>query len=201
LITIGVAGGSGSGKTTFAKSLTARLGHERVLVLAQDSYYIDRSKEFDHDGGRVNFDHPDSIDWSLLEEHLRDLAAGRAIEVPIYDFATHQRQKTTLHVKARPYLVLDGILIFVHEKIRNRLQHKIFIEAAENIRFERRLNRDVVERGRTPEGVRAQFFNQVKPMHDQFVEPSRQYADIVISGEKNFAPAVESLARKLESLI
>lgn len=201
MITIGVAGGSGSGKTTFAKSLTARLGHERVLVLAQDSYYIDRSKEFDHDGGRVNFDHPDSIDWSLLEEHLRDLAAGRAIEVPIYDFATHQRQKTTLHVKARPYLVLDGILIFVHEKIRNRLQHKIFIEAAENIRFERRLNRDVVERGRTPEGVRAQFFNQVKPMHDQFVEPSRQYADIVISGEKNFAPAVESLARKLESLI
>ncbi len=197
ITTIGVAGGSGSGKTTFARALTERLGRGNVTLLAQDSYYIDRSEDFDHDGGKVNFDHPDSIDWGLLERHIRLAMRGLSIEVPIYDFATHRRQHQALVCEPRPYLIVDGILVFVQESIRALLRNKIFIEAREEVRFERRLKRDVVERGRTPEGVRSQFFSQVKPMHDQFVEPSKNFADLVISGEENFAPAIEILARQL----
>lgn len=199
MVTIGVAGGSGSGKTTFARCLAERLGRERVTVLAQDSYYIDRSSEFDRDGGRVNFDHPDSIDWNLLEQHIKLARLGAQIDVPIYDFATHRRQQQTLAIESRPFLILDGILIYVEERIRKLLERKVFIEAPENIRFERRLKRDVVERGRTPEGVRAQFFSQVKPMHDLFVEPTRQYSDLIINGEKDFAPAIEQLAQSIET--
>ncbi len=198
MTTIGVAGGSGSGKTTFARMLTEKIGRERVNVLAQDSYYIDRSSEFDHDGGRVNFDHPDSIDWALLEQHLKLAIAGAAIDVPVYDFSTHRRQSQTLRYDPKPYLILDGILIYVRPSTRALLQHKIFIEAQENVRFERRLKRDVVERGRTAEGVRAQFFNQVKPMHDQFVEPSQAFASLVLSGEKDFKPEIEKIERLLK---
>jgi uridine kinase len=197
---IGVAGGSGSGKTTFARALTDKLGRENVTVLAQDSYYIDRSSDFDRDGGRVNFDDPNSIDWGLMEQHLKLLRKGAGVDIPIYEFATHKRQSHTMRMEPKKYLIVDGILIYVHDAIRTLIDEKIFIEAPELVRFERRLKRDVVERGRTPDGVRAQFFGQVKPMHDKFVEPSRFHATEVINSEHEFGPDIHRVAEKLFKL-
>ena len=190
---IAVAGGSGSGKTTFAQLLKKRLGENRCLVIEQDSYYHDRSGEFDHDGGRVNFDHPDAIDWSLLLSHIRQLKHGKPIDVPIYDFNTHSRKTESLRVEPKEYMIVDGILILVPFEVCSEFTIKIFIETNEELRFRRRLMRDVQERGRTPEGVHNQFYNQVKPMHDQFVEPSKANADLVISGEVDFSPALEQV--------
>jgi uridine kinase len=190
---IGIAGGSGSGKTTFARLLTDALGRENVLTIGQDSYYIDQSHRFDRDGGSVNFDHPESIDWKLLEEHLRWLRQGVTVQMPIYDFATHKRSPTVIEIKPKPFIILDGILIYVQPEIVRHLDLKIFIQTRESVRFERRLKRDVVERGRTDAGVRAQFANQVKPMHDQFVEPSLACADKIISGEVDFTSAIQEI--------
>ncbi len=182
MILIGVAGGSGSGKSTFARELSSALATRgRVLILEQDSYYRDQSANFDCDGGRVNFDHPSAIEWPLLVSHLQKLKAGQAVDRPVYDFSTHKRRSEFLVVHPVPFLILDGILILLPEELRRELDFKIFIHTPEDLRFERRMARDVAERGRTPDGVRAQFMSQVKPMHDQFVEPSRQHADYVIA--------------------
>lgn len=196
---IGIAGGSGSGKTTFARRLRDRLGIENSEVLGQDSYYIDQSNKFDHDGGSVNFDHPSSLEFSLMATHLRMLKEGRSIEVPIYDFATHKRQTETITLPPKKIIFVDGILIFSQPEVVQCLDYKVFIDCEEDLRFERRLNRDVKERGRTPEGVRAQFINQVKPMHDEFVEPSKVVADDIVN-VTNFDEKVELWAKKINSL-
>jgi uridine kinase len=196
---LGVAGGSGSGKTTFANMLASALGDDKVLILAQDSYYRDQSAHFDHDGGSVNFDHPDAIDWPLMCHHLDELRHNRPIEVPIYDFATHKRRKDTVRATPKPFVVVDGILIYVEAAVRERMDYRIFIQTAEDVRFERRLRRDVVERGRTEDGVRAQIAAQVKPMHDEFVEPTAELSDAIISGEKSFAPLVDLVIQKLKA--
>ncbi len=191
---IGVAGGSGSGKTTFARELAREiakvLGPSSTLILEQDSYYIDQSQKFDRDGGKVNFDHPAALDWPLLVKQLRDLKSGRHIERPVYDFVTHKRRSETVTVHPVPFVILDGILILVPAEVRAELDYKVFIDTREELRFRRRLQRDVAERGRTPEGVRAQFIAQVKPMHDQFVDPSREFADHVVREEKDFSAEV-----------
>lgn len=196
---IGIAGGSGSGKTTFARLLTEALGHENVLTIGQDNYYIDQSHRFDRDGGSVNFDHPDSIDWKLLDEHLRLLRQSVPVPMPIYDFATHKRSTNFIEIQPKPFIILDGILIYVQPEITRHLDHKIFIQTRESVRFERRLKRDVIERGRTDAGVRAQFANQVKPMHDQFVEPSATWAEKIISGEIDFTSAIEQILKTLRA--
>lgn len=194
---IGIAGGSCSGKTTFARLLTEQLAFKTSMksaaLIAQDNYYIDQSARFDTDGGSVNFDHPDSIDWELLEANLISLRKGQSVEMPQYDFVSHKRQKETIRLPPSKYVVLDGILIYVHTKIRQLVDYKIFIQANEDVRFSRRLSRDVNERGRTDAGVRAQFFAQVKPMHDQFVEPTSVHADRIISGEIAFTHAVQDV--------
>ncbi len=179
---IGVAGGSGSGKTFFAETLAKKLGPEHSFVLYQDNYYIDQSNKFDHDGGSVNFDHPDAIDFDLLASHLDKLKRGFNIEIPIYDFATHKRLDQTIKQPHKSVVIVDGILILTQPKVRQYFDECIFVHTPEEIRFQRRLTRDVNERGRTPEGVKAQFQRQVKPMHDQFVEPSKEFANIVSSG-------------------
>jgi len=200
LIIIGVAGGSGSGKTTFVRELAAALGHERALVIEQDCYYIDQSHRFDRDGGQVNFDHPESLDWPLLIEHLQCLRRGEAIQRPVYDFATHKRRQETVYVEPAQFVILDGILILVPEDLRREMNHKVFIDTREELRYRRRLKRDVAERGRTPEGVRAQFVAQVKPMHDQFVDPSREFADQVVCEEHDFSGEVKKAVELLLAL-
>lgn len=193
---IGIAGGSGSGKTTFAQRLRERLGPDNSEVLGQDSYYIDQSHRFDHDGGSVNFDHPDSLEFSLMATHLKALKKGEEIEVPLYDFATHQRLKKTEKMSPKKIIFVDGILIFSRPEVLACLDHKIFIDCEEDLRFERRLNRDVKERGRTPGGVRNQFYSQVKPMHDQFVAPSKEFACDIVTVE-NFDNKVEEWTHKI----
>lgn len=188
---IAVAGGSGSGKTTFARMLQANLGDSMSTILAQDSYYFDLSMQFDFDGGSVNFDHPNSVEFSLLADHLRQLKKGKDVQLPLYDFKTHSRLKETLLVQARPIILVDGILILSQESLRDVFDFIFFIDTQEELRFKRRLQRDVKERGRTPEGVYHQFYAQVKPMHDLYVEPSRIWADKIISGEKSFGPVID----------
>jgi len=183
---VGVAGGSGSGKTYFVRSLVKALGVKNCSVLLQDNYYFDQSARFDFDGGSVNFDHPSSLDFDLLSLHLADLKLGKVIDVPTYDFKTHSRMKEVIKTSPKKFVIVDGILILSQEKVRMHFHESVFVETSEELRFSRRLKRDVQTRGRTPEGVKAQFLNQVKPMHDQFVEPSKEFANILISENRNF---------------
>jgi uridine kinase len=193
VLIIGVAGGSGSGKTTFSRMLQANLGEHFCGILHQDSYYRDMHEYFDRDGGKVNFDHPDSIEFELVVKHLKELRLGHDLSVPTYDFATHRRLAEVKHFPFRPVVILDGILILTQSELRPLLDFAFFIETGEDLRFQRRLARDVKERGRSPDGVKQQFVSQVKPMHDLFVEPSRRFADRIISGEKSLGPVIDEV--------
>jgi uridine kinase len=196
-----VAGGSGSGKTYFARALQAELGDSVCEIVYQDNFYIDQSKRFDFDGGSVNFDHPDALDFSLLASCLGDLKAGLPVEIPIYDFVTHSRASRTLPVAAKPVILVDGILIFHSDPVRALFDDLVFFDTSEELRFQRRLERDTKERGRNPEGVKNQFFRQVKPMHDQFVEPSKRHAHTVVKDEGAFAAVLASYCEKIRGLI
>lgn len=200
VLIVGIAGGSGSGKTTFATRLRQKLGEQNSDVLGQDSYYIDQSSRFDHDGGSVNFDHPSSLDFNLMASQLKELKNGKSVEVPIYDFATHKRLAKTTTLEPHKIIFVDGILIFSQPNVVDCLDYKIFIDCEEDLRFTRRLNRDVKERGRTPEGVKAQFYGQVKPMHDEFVAPSIEVACDIVN-VANFDKKLEEWSEKIKSLI
>jgi uridine kinase len=195
---IGVAGGSGSGKTYFARELQRWLGNSNCEIVYQDNFYIDQSAKFDFDGGSVNFDHPDSIDSKLLARHLAQLKSGAAVEIPIYDFATHKRRTETLTVRPVPVVLVDGILIFHWPEVRALFDEMVFFDTPEELRFQRRLERDVKERGRTPTGVQNQFNSQVKPMHDQFVEPSKSFATTVVREQGDFNEAIKSFLMRLK---
>ncbi|MEC9282536.1 MAG: uridine kinase [Bdellovibrionota bacterium] len=182
-IIIAVAGGSCSGKTSFCKRFREQIGEENCLMVLQDNYYIDQSDRFDEDGGAVNFDHPESLEFSLMKEQLAQLKSGKSVELPLYDFTTHTRRKESLLVEPKPVILVDGILILSQESLREVFDDSIFIECDRDRRFTRRLQRDTVERGRTPEGVKAQFEKQVEPMHNQFVEPSKKFALTQMSQE------------------
>lgn len=196
---LGVAGGSGSGKTYFARDIQKHLGVEFCDILYQDNFYHDQSKNFDFDGGSVNFDHPDSIDFDLLGEQLEQIKIGLAINIPIYDFATHSRSKKCLHMVPKPIIIVDGILIFNAPQVRKQLDDLVFFDTPEELRYERRLLRDVQERGRTPEGVRNQFLKQVKPMHDQFVEPSKKFANTVVRELSEYESVLNEYCAKLKN--
>lgn len=194
---IGVAGGSGSGKTFFARELQKILGDARCTILYQDNYYIDQSHRFDGDGGSVNFDHPNSLDFDLLAQGLSELRAGKPIKVPMYDFATHTRVKETIDCHPKKIILVDGILILDSSVVREQLDEAVFFDTPEELRFKRRLERDVHERGRTAEGVKKQFDLQVRPMHNKFVEPSKSYAQTIVKDFGDYHEAIEFFTKKL----
>jgi uridine kinase len=180
-LVLGVAGGSGSGKTTVVRRLNAALGGAgAVSVLHHDSYYRDASHLSPEERKGINYDHPDSLETELLIDHLRSLLEGRAVEVPVYDFANHVRTDRTARVEPRPVVILDGILILWDQQLRELMDVKLFVDADADVRLERRLRRDMEERGRSPDSVLTQYMKTVRPMHLEFVEPSKRYADVII---------------------
>jgi uridine kinase len=197
---IGIAGGSGSGKTFFAAALKQALGADLCEIIYQDNFYIDQSSRFDFDGGSVNFDHPNSIDFPMLAQCLTSLKDGHTTEIPVYDFKTHSRLIDTLSVEPRRIILVDGILIFHDDGVRALFDELVFFDTSEELRFQRRLDRDVHERGRTVEGVRNQFENQVKPMHDTFVEPSKRFANVAVRETGEFDSVLSQFCKKLGKL-
>lgn len=200
-LVLGVSGGSGSGKTTFCDKLVELVGPSQVAFLRQDDYYRDLSHLQIDQRAQCNFDHPDSIEFPLLCTHLDLLSAGHQIAVPQYDFKTYTRTRIQRIVSPRPIVVLEGILIFSDSALVSRIHHKIYIDAGEEVRYLRRLRRDVRERGRTPESVSQQFQDTVRPMHEQFVEPSKDISDRIVSGESPFEPVLMELSAYLRQTI
>jgi len=196
-VMIGVAGGSGSGKTTLAHELVRAFGDELSCLVMQDSFYVDQSARFDGDGGSVNFDQPSSLDFELLERLLRSLRLGISVEVPQYDFSTHRRLASTSPLAARSLVVVDGTLILDSPIVRPLFDIAVFVECDESVRFSRRLERDVRERGRTPDGVLKQFHRQVKPMHDEFVEPSKRHAHLCVAGTEALATSMQRVLERV----
>jgi len=176
---IGICGGTGSGKTTVAEKILDAV-RERVIFLQHDSYYRHRPELTLDQRSQVNYDHPDSLETSLLIHHIRELQAGRAIDKPAYDFTNHARREETERVEPTPAIVVEGILIFENAELRSLMDLKVFVDTDADMRFIRRLRRDIVERGRTPHSVIDQYLTTVRPMHLEFVEPSKRYADIII---------------------
>ena len=194
---VGICGGSGSGKTTIARLVAAELGASR---LAFDTYYCDQSHLTPDERARVNYDHPSSLDVDLFTEHLDALAAGGAIEAPIYDFATHSRTVETERVEPGDVVIIEGILLLAFPAIAERLDLCVFRDCPENVRFARRLRRDMAERGRTELSVYEQFEATVKPMHDEYVEPCRDIADIVTDFDEELHAAADRVIVGIRSL-
>lgn len=177
---IGVAGGTASGKTTIADAILASINHPQMVMIQHDAYYKDASHLPLEQRAHINFDHPDALETDLMVRHLRELIAGRSIEMPVYDFASHSRLKKGIVKKPAKVIVIEGILIFCERALRELMDVKIFVDTAADLRFIRRLRRDIQERGRSMESVIAQYLGTVRPMHEAFVEPSRKYADLII---------------------
>ena len=179
IMIIGIAGGTGSGKTTLAEHIAEHFG-ERVAVIAHDSYYRAHDEESLEERAKINYDHPDALETELLREHLACLLRGESVGVPVYDYAKHNRSSEVRIVEPRPVIVLEGILLFNDEALRNMMDLKIFVDTDADERILRRIVRDTRERGRTLESVIGQYLETVKPMHDAFVEPYKRYADIIV---------------------
>jgi uridine kinase len=179
-LVIGIAGGTGSGKTTIADKLATEIPDGRVVVIDHDSYYRDQSALAPDERDRLNYDHPSALDSSLLAEHLRLLRAGEIVEVPIYDFHTHTRRAETRRVVPAPVILVEGILVFVEAAVREQLDIKIFVDTDADIRLIRRIRRDLEERGRSFASVRDQYYATVRPMHIEYVEPSKRWADLIL---------------------
>ena len=199
-LVIGVAGGSGSGKTTVVRRIIESIGDEQVTVLEHDRYYRDRNDLRLEERAALNYDHPDSLETDLLVRHLHELRAGRPVEVPEYDFARHARQPVTITALPRRAIIVEGILIFADAALRSLMDVKVFVDADDDTRFIRRLQRDIAERGRTVASVIDQYLGTVKPMHLEFVEPSKRYADIIIPLGGHNAVAIDMLLTLIRSL-
>ncbi|MFC2177491.1 uridine kinase [Actinomycetota bacterium] len=177
---IGVAGGSGSGKTTIAHAVFQNVAAEQVSLIQHDAYYRDSAHLDLEEREKINYDHPDSLETELLIHHLQELRAGRAVEVPVYDFSVHTRTAASVHVEAEAVILVEGILVLAEPELRKLMDLRIYIDTDPDLRFIRRLSRDISERGRTVESVTDQYLSTVRPMHLQFVEPSKRYADIIV---------------------
>ena len=200
-LTIGICGGTGSGKTTITDRIISALSPESVLVIQQDHYYRDLPHLPLEERAKQNFDHPDSMDTPLLVEHLAALRQGRAVDRPTYDFTQHRRQEKTVRLEPRPAIILEGILIFENAALRELLDIKIFVDTDADLRFARRLRRDIRERGRTVESVIEQYLNTVRQMHMEFVEPSKRYADVIIPEGGYNEVGIDLVIQKIRSLV
>ena len=199
-LVIGVAGGSGSGKTTVVQQIVDSLGDEQVTVLEHDRYYRDRTDLRLEERAALNYDHPDSLETDLLVAHLNALRAGQPIDVPRYDFARYARYAETETVAPRRAIIVEGILIFTDAALRRLMDVKVFVDTDDDTRFIRRLQRDLAERGRTVQSVIDQYLATVKPMHLEFVEPSKRYADVIIPQGGHNAVAIDLLLTLIRSL-
>jgi uridine kinase len=200
-IVIGVAGGTGSGKTTVSEAILDRVGRHEIAYLQHDSYYKDRSHVPPEERAKANFDHPDALESGLLAQHLNALKAGQGVEVPLYDFTSHTRREETVHIEPRNVILVEGILIFAEKALRDLMDVKVFVDTDADIRFIRRLQRDINERGRTVESVIRQYTETVRPMHLEFVEPSKRYADIIIPEGGFNVTAIDMIVAKIKDMI
>jgi uridine kinase len=200
-IIIGVAGGTGSGKTTVTRTILDRVGEERIALIPHDAYYRDLAHLPSNLRARVNFDHPDSLETDLLVEHLKRWREGQAIELPVYDFTTHRRTEQTVPVEPQRVALVEGILVFAEPQLRALFDVKLYVDTDADIRFIRRLRRDIAERGRTTESVVEQYLNTVRPMHLEFVEPSKRYADVIIPEGGFNQVAMDMVVARIEYLL
>jgi uridine kinase len=200
-ITIGVAGGTGSGKTTVSNALLSRVGEHHIAYLPHDTYYKDINHIPLYERRLRNFDHPDALDTHLLIANIRELQQNKATEIPVYDFREHQRLPYTRTIQPQPIILVEGILIFADPELRDLFDVKIFVDTDADVRFIRRLKRDITERGRTVDSVIEQYLTTVRPMHLQFVEPSRRYADIIIPEGGFNTVAIDMIADRVRSLL
>lgn len=198
---LGIAGGTGSGKTTVAHRILERVGSHRISFLPHDAYYRDVKHLPFEERARQNFDHPNSLETELMIEHLVRLKQWKAIDMPQYDFTQHVRSSHTVRIEPRRVIVVDGILIFAEPELRKLFDVKIFVDTDADIRFIRRLQRDIVERGRTVDSVIQQYYRTVRPMHLEFVEPSKRYADIIIPEGGLNVVAMDMVIARIEELL
>jgi uridine kinase len=200
-IVIGIAGGSGSGKSTIAERIVADIPGESLAILGQDNYYHDLRHLQLEERHKVNFDHPDAFDNALLIRHIEELRAGRPVQRPIYNYVTHLRREETITVQPAPIIVVEGILVLVDPELRRRMDIRLFVDCDADERFIRRLNRDVRERGRSLESVVEQYLKVVRPMHLEFVEPSKRHADVIIPVGGHNEIAIDMVATKIRSTL
>lgn len=200
-LVIGIAGGSGSGKTTITQVILERVSPDRIVMLPHDAYYRDLSDLPGEERAKVNFDHPDSLETDLLIEHIQILLTWQPVEMPVYDFTTHIRVNESVRKEPHRVIIVEGILIFAEQKLRDVFDVKIFVDTDDDIRFIRRMERDIAERGRTWESVVSQYLETVRPMHMEFVEPSKRYADIIIPEGGFNTVALDMVIARIEDLL
>lgn len=201
MLVIGIAGGTGSGKTTVAHRIVNRIGTKHVALISQDSYYKHQPHLTKEERAGVNYDHPDSFDNELLIQHLHQLRQGKQVQVPVYSFSEHLRTTDTILLEPKPVVVLEGILVLADEPLRKEMDIKVFVDTDADVRVLRRISRDLRERGRSFESVFAQYLDTVKPMHEAFIEPSKRYADLIVPEGGENEIAVSLLASRIEKSI
>jgi len=200
-IIVGIAGGTGSGKTTVARAIYDRVGSDKIEWISHDSYYRNFEGLSAEEKHHINYDHPDSLETELLARHLDVLTKGSSVEVPIYDFTTHARKSETHRVEPRKVIIVEGILVLAEPELRKRIDIKLFVDTPADIRFVRRLMRDIRTRGRGVESVIEQYVTTVRPMHEEFVEPSKRHADLIIpEGGENMV-AIDAIIARVERLL
>jgi uridine kinase len=197
---IGVAGGSGSGKSTVTREVLASIGPEMAAVLIQDDYYCDQTHMPREERRKTNYDHPDAFDWSLMVQHVQALRRGESIEMPTYDFTQDNRAAKSITVQPAPVIVIEGLFALFDPELRKMMSLKIFVDTAADVRFIRRLQRDMAERGRSAESVISQYLETVRPMHKQFIEPTKRHAHVILPHGAN-GPAIDIITTKVRTLI